>query len=340
MKYLRISHNETLTSLTSKTGVANVDQVLADNGIRRGPNVGKYWSDKVTQLKALPNVNTTRKLAVLNNLVDNFDIYQHAALLDENSWKVLSTANAFPNYLYVSSQIENDIPNSYDTLGNSKSVPRSIYQRVSKLLKEGKQIDANLFNTYSTTRTTGLITNALANRTSSLSSNPMSWFKIPRGEVTLYSSLSNTSIDIPAYPEEVNDGRSANYSQMPDLLYQYEPWQIYNSSGPRTNTYSFHLHRDMWTGDHNDGKANELVRFCQAQLYADYKGASVNTSLVTLYVKGKPLIRGIMTQVNPSWSGPLGHDGWYLDLNLSLTITEVSDTALNFVSISEKGLIG
>ena len=127
---------------------------------------------------------------------------------------------------------------------------------------------------------------------------------------------------------------------MPDLLYQYEPWQLYNSSGPRTNTYLFHFHRDMWTGDHRDGKANELIRYCEANCYPEFNGSAVNVPTVTLYIAGSPLIHGVMTQVDTTWDGPIGLDGYYLNCELSITITEVSETALNYNVIKGKSLIG
>ena len=100
------------------------------------------------------------------------------------------------------------------------------------------------------------------------------------------------------------------------------------------------MHRDMWSGDHRDGKCNDLIRFCQANCYPDYNGAAVNTSIVSLYVAGQCLIRGILTEVKTTWSGPIGLDGFYLAVSMSLTFTEVSDIPLNYSTVRRKGLIG
>ena len=127
---------------------------------------------------------------------------------------------------------------------------------------------------------------------------------------------------------------------MPDLLYQYEPWQVYDSSGPRSNTYTIEAHRDMWTGDHRDGKANEMIRFFESNLYARYSGSSVITPLVTLYVAGSSLITGVMTDCSVTWDGPIGLDGWYLHFKMNFTIVEVSQTALNYDTIKKMPLIG
>lgn len=337
MKYVSIYASDSLKDLSSRVGYANVDQILADNGVPRIPKIGAYWVDKISNIIATtPEVSNQRKLALLNKFVDNFDIYEHAALATEDEWKILSSINCFSNYLYVSDQIDSTIPDFYETLGNRVPVPSRIYHAVETLLKNGQEITSDLFSSYSSIRPEA----AIGATTESTSSNPLTWFKIPFEEVSLYSSISDYAVSIPTYPETVQDSRSANYTQMPDLLYQYEPWQLYQSSGPRSATYEFHLHRDMWTGDHTDGLANALIRFCEAQCYPKYNGSAVHTPTVTLYVSGSPLITGVMTQVDVDWQGPLGHDAWYLEFTLRLSITEVSKDTLNYNSVMSKSLIG
>lgn len=338
MKYISISKNETLVSLTNKVGINSVDQLIADNGLQRRPDIGKQWKTKCDDAKKTSkNVEPTQKVSILNQFIQNSDIYEKAALASENEWKVLAATNSFSDCLYVSDQLQDSIVDSYNVLGNKESVPSSIYQSINQSILNRESIDASLFSTYSTIQNVGLIG---GNTVSVESSNPLGWFKIPQSEVLLYSSLSDSVIAIPAYPEKMSDRRTANYTTMPNLIYQYEPWQLYESSGPRSNTYEFHLHRDMWTGNHLDGKANELIRFCEAQCYPKYDGSAVNTSTVSLYVSGSNLITGVMTEVSVDWSGPLGLDGFYLEFTLSLNITEVSKMALNYESVMNKPLIG
>lgn len=337
MKYISIDKNETLSSLSNKVGHGLVDQVIADNGLKRTPNIGQQWYDKCEDAKSnTKEVVATEKIAILNKYIQNSDIYEKAALSSESEWKCLSTLNSFSDYLYISDQLEDQIPDSYDVIGNKISVAASIYEKINEDLLHNNYIDSSLFSIYSS------ISNKSVSKpyTETNSNNPLGWFKIPNGEVMLFSSIDNGSIIIPAYPEEIDDSRSATYTTMPDLLFQYEPWQMYQSSGPRSNTYKFHLHRDMWSGNHLDGKANELIRFCQAQLYPKYNGASVTSPTVALYISGQNEITGILTNVDVGWSGPLGQDGYYLELNLSLTITEVSPTPLNYNTILQKPLIG
>ena len=338
MKYIQISQSETLSDITEKVGVRNVDQILADNGLERLPKIGQQLYNQVKLIQqTTEKISAQRKLTLLNQFVDNLDIYEKAALSDDEEWKVISAKNTFPGYLYISDQLADSIPSSYFVLGNGESVPSSIYSQIDENWLNTQPLNADIFSYVSTIRNVGLVTNQ---STVNQVSNPMSWFNLPTDKITLYSSITGQSMNIPVYPEEFNDSRIANYTQMPDLLYQYEPWQMYQSSGPRSNTFNFHLHRDMWTGDHTDGKANELIRFCQAQLYPNYNGASVITPTVSLYISGNTLISGIMTQVDVSWGGPIGTDDWYLEFTLTLSITEVAESPLNYTSVLNKSLIG
>lgn len=339
MKYLKIYQNDKLVDVTQRSSSYVIDQILADNSLERIPNVGQVWYDYTSKVAnaSLEKVSPQRKINILNKFIDNSDIFEKASLSSERDWRVLDKINTFPDYLYVSDMLQDSIPDSLDVIGNGESVSSEVYQAVIQSLMSTESIDPAIFSMYSSMINFGVLP---SNTKTVNQTSPFASFNIPQGEVLLYSSISNDYVQIPAFPEEIQDSRSANYVTMPDLIYQYEPWQMYMSSGPRTNTYEFHLHRDMWTGDHNDGKANELVRFCEAQLYPRFYGSAVVPPLVSLYVSGSELITGIMTQVEPRWSGPLGHDGWYLELTLSLTITEVSKQTLDYDTILSKPLIG
>ena len=328
-----------MSTLTEKIGSDNIDQVLVDNGLSRTPQIGKQWKALVEEIISThDNVPAQSKITLLNKFLSDSDIYEEACIATEDEWKVLWYLGTFLGYLKLSDEIEAAVPDSYDVLGNDESVSAAIYNAVRESLIRSNSIDSSIFSYFSTIKNVGLSDSS--SYAGESNSNPMSWFNIPQGRITLYSSLSGDGIDIPAYPEDLADGRTATYTTMPDIIYQYEPWQMYQGSGPRTNIYKFHLHRDMWTGDHSDGKANELIRFCQAQCYPDYNGSAVNTSTVTLYVAGHALITGIMTDVSVEWMKPIGLDGWYLDFNLNLTITEVSPSSLNYKAVLNKPLIG
>lgn len=340
MKLLSVTENTTLSDLSRQLG-SSLDTFLHLNDVERTPRVGKSFFDKCRELiYNTANVSSEKRATLLNGLTTDSDIFERASLLDSNGWKLLSSANTLPGMMKIPDGVS--IPDSTNVMGNGESIQSSIYNKVMGYIKRGEDVDPSVFNTYNTSLTIRNVESvSTANWFSSTSSGDVfQWFGIPWGLVTLYSSLDDSRVDFPVYPEELSDGRKANYTTMPDMLYQYEPWQLYQSSGPRTQTYTFHFHRDMWTGDHRDGKANELIRACEANCYPEYKGSAVYTSTVTFYVGGSPLITGVLTDVNVDWSGPIGLDDWYLECKLSISITEVSDEPLNFYSVKSKPLIG
>lgn len=335
MQFLDILAAGTLPELVDLAGRSRAMDICTVNRLPYTFDIKSAYDELVqSTVQTVTDVPISRKLNVLNTLVDSYEVFQHAALLDDIGWKVLSAISTFPGYLKIPDNFS--ITPSQYTLGPSNNkVSTRLLKEVRGYISSGAPVDPAVFKDRSASRQlTGLQTNA----------RPLSLFdrsfNIPWGEVTLFSEIDGTSIDFPVYPEEISDTHQANYTTMPDILYQYEPWQLYESSGPRTVPYTFEFHRDMWTGDHRDGKANELIRFCEACCYARYNGSEVNTTVVTLYVHGSPLIRGIVTNVSKTFSGPLGLDGMPLHCKLELNITEVSKNALNYDVVKAKPLIG
>lgn len=334
MQLFKITQSTTLAQLSDAVGERNVQSILAANNLKRTPNIGKQFKSMCEDvIRQSSQVDTKRKTSLLNSLTSDSDIFESTALQGEDGWKLTSALGTLPNMLKIPDSIT--LPDSVNVLGNREPIGNRIYKQVMQCLEETGTVDPAIFNEYR-----GVKNSQIATVSNTLSKDPFQWFQIPWGKVSLYSSIEGETKDFPVYPEELGDEYKANYTQMPDMLYQYEPWQIYQSSGPRSNTYTFKFHRDMWTGDHTDGKANELIRFCEANCYPEYQGSAVNTPIVTLYISGVPHISGVLTSVSPKWSGPLGSDGWYLVCELELSITEVSQTALDYATVKKKGLIG
>lgn len=335
MKYLEVGKSLVLKQLSNIVKSSNVSTMLKLNNVERTPYIGKAF-DAVCKaaIASTSTVSWETKKSILNTLTSNEDVFEAASLLGQSGWKLLaSDVGTLPGYMKVPDNV--NIPQGYAVLGNGNKVNQKVYDKVMAGLEgTDHNIDPGIFSSYNTDN----FSNITQNRTPSVS-GVMSYFPIPWGDVVLYSSIDGESVEIPCYPEDMEDVVRANYGQMPDMLYQYEPWMVYNSSGPRSNTYTFDIHRDMWD-DHNNGKANNLIRFCQANCYPRYSGSAVHSPVVTLYVAGSPLIRGIMTEVSTNYDGPLGHDKFYLHFKLSLTIQEVSSTALNYDVIRNKSLIG
>ena len=339
MQYLKISKDTTLSSLANVVGERNVDQVLNANSLERSVNIGTQFASRNKEIIATADapVDYQTKIHLLNQFVGDSDLYEKAALSTEDEWQVLSALNCFPDAIRI--PVEVMLPESEDVLGNSEPILDRIYEAcMGSLLGEEHTINPDIFAEYSSATS-----NSYFSVTSTGASNSqefLEWFKIPWGAVCLYSFAGDELLYFPVYPEVIDDGVSANYEEMPEMLYQYEPWKVYKSSGPREITFTFKFHRDMWTGDHRDGNANALIRSWEANCYPKYNGSLVKASPVTLYIEGENFITGVMTNCKVHWDGPLGLDGFYLFCELSFTIVEVSPEALNYDSVKDKGLIG
>lgn len=331
MQFLEINANTKLKDVSAAVGPSATNTVLQLNSLPWSSNVGEQYNAMLndTYMSAQP-VSTDQKINLLNGLTSDSDVFESAALMGDDGWKVLNSCNTLPGYLRIPDSVS--VPNSAYTLGNGQPVSNDIYSKAISGLKATGQVDPAIFNEYNS--------NAFASAFGQSTGGVFSSFNLPWGKISIYSSIADTSLDFPVYPEEINDETIANYEQMPDTIFQYEPWQTYKSSGPRVQSLTFKMHRDMWSGDHRDGKCQELVRFCQAQCYPRYRGAAVIVPTVTIYIEGQTYIQGVMTSVKPHWEGPIGLDGWYLVCHLELSITEVSQVPLNYDTVMNGGLIG
>ena len=336
MQFLEVTSNLKLNDLRSIVGSSNVEEVLTANSLQRTPNIGSQISARNRQALQSGNaVTQDYKINTLSRFSSDADVFESTALLGESGWSVLQTFDALPDTLKIPESIT--LPLSSNVIGNSVRVSDTVFKAVMQGIRRPPHtVDPEIFNTYSNKKSAKIRQTVPATE-----GQLFQFFKIPWGNMTIYSSISKNSKDFPVYPEEMSDGAHASYTTMPELLYQYEPWQIYTSSGPRSNTYNFTFHRDMWTGDHRDGKANELIRFCMANCYPEYNGSAVNAPIVILYMNGEVLIRGVLTDVSVTWDGPLGAgDNFYLVCKLALTITEVSPYPLDYWTVMSKPLIG
>lgn len=352
MQYLLIDNNETLRTMSRSIGQTNADIVLVENSLPRTPNVGKAWANRCDKIIAEHpnNVTPSRKAALLNGLTNSVDVFEKACLMDEDEWKVFSSAQAFFDALKIPETVK--LPNSTRIMGSSSSpiasnnidnvtgimstadvdyVSSTTYRSVMASLKSKGSIDPDIFESVNT-MPDYVVGSARSIRASSMQYS----FNLPWGKIQMYSTLLKELIDFPAYPEEVETSRAATYVQMPSIIYQYEPWIAYQESGPRDQPLTFHLHRDMWSGNHLDGKANQLVRFCEANTFPDYSGSAVIPPYVRFYVDGTLFISGVIKNTTVNWSGPIGLDNWYLEFTLSMVIQEISETELNVHSVYAK----
>lgn len=331
MRVLPVDSDTTLLALSDTVGSRNVSKILAQNGIDRTVNIGEqvHQQHNSIALDTTITVTSQRKAAILNKLRGDSDLFEKAALMSEDEWRVLDTANTFKNTLYISDDIS--LPDSSKLQGDGKQISNSIANAaITQIIQYGKA-DPILFNEYGDS-----LTSVPSKYATSSTVDVFQGFAIPWRKVALYSSLADEYVSFPVYPETIPDKVSANYDTMPDLLYQYEPWYTYKSTGPRENNYVFDFHRDMWTGDHRDGLAFRLIQFCKANCYPKFQGSSVHTSYVTLYIGTHPEISGILTAVDDEWDGPIGLDGRQLHCKLTLSITEISEEPLDFDTVKNK----
>ena len=340
MQYLTITNDMTLSDLSAIVGERNVDSVLNINNLERSVNIGREFREankEYLEKNKDTEVDYQTKIQILNQFVGSYDLYEKAALGTEDSWKLLAQYSYFPDAIRI--PIEVKLPESEGVLGDLEPISNVIYEKCLDDLKSAAtehQINPKWFTQYDMSSGSMGVTSDGAIR----AGEPFEWFAIPWGEVSLCSSLEPSEmLDFPVYPEELDDGVSANYEDMPEMLYQYEPWKVYKSSGPREMTFTFNFHRDMWSGDHRDGGANNLIRGCEANCYPQFDGSLVNVPIVSLYIHGENYITGVMTSCKKHWSGPIGLDGFYLMCTLSFTIVEISPEALGYFPVRRKGLL-
>ena len=220
MQFLKIGSNTTLSQLISQVGSRNVDSVLSLNGLSRTPNIGAAYEEryKAATGSDSSSVDTQKKITQLNTMTGDSDVFEAAALLSDTDWRYLSASGSLPGTLRIPETIT--LPDSTSIIGNGQPVSRAIYDKTISQLTKTDTIDPSVFNEYSSRKGSTIVD-------TTASTGTMQWFKLPWGLITLHSSLSGNSIDFPVYPEEFEDGVQANYENMPDTLYQYEPWQVY-----------------------------------------------------------------------------------------------------------------
>lgn len=168
------------------------------------------------------------------------------------------------------------------------------------------------------------------------------WFWENKGEVTItIHYLDDTrTLPIPAWPEHVRDAVTASWSQEMTTFQRYEPWQTYKGSGPRTVSCTFKIHRAMWDGNQDSGECERLISELEAANYPDYTTQSAEPPRVTLCVGKSIQVHGILTSFDKDYNGPIGPDGKYDCVDLSITITEESNVVLSAKTVSGSQLSG
>ena len=139
-------------------------------------------------------------------------------------------------------------------------------------------------------------------------------------------SLNGSTIAMPCYPISLTDSLQVNHNTN-SVAYRTEPYINYVSSGPRTVSAAFNLHREMM-GPDRMGAVDSIINAIQAACYPiDTASNSVPASLK---VGNSLSISGVITGgVQTSFSGPI-IDGKYNVYDISFTITEVKNAIVMF----------
>lgn len=143
---------------------------------------------------------------------------------------------------------------------------------------------------------------------------------------------------LPTYPESVQDTMPATYSQTTPLS-RSAPIFSYSHSGPRTIDVSLNLHRDMMQQlnygvsninlnevDVGDDYVDVLVKQIQAVAVPSYDSGAkmVNPPLVALRFGNDIFIKGVVDGgLTVTYSGPIGTDNKYKQIQLAFRISEV-----------------
>lgn len=164
------------------------------------------------------------------------------------------------------------------------------------------------------------------------------WYWKPTGDVTIQVE-GELPLEIPCYPENVNDSTSATWSQEMTTYQHYEPQNTYHKSGPRIVSCTFKIHRAMWDGNQDSGKSEELVAYIQSACYPNYDTQASEPPRVTLIVGKSIRITGILTSMETNYGGPIGPDNRYDCVDIAISITEESDNVLSTEAV-RSGLAG
>jgi len=356
MKYFEVGYNTTLAQVRDKFGV-DTSQILASNGLDTDPDfagqlraryaeltadysqteierinatgqlpVGRYpaTADGVTNATALEQFQRQRQNdaeMALKKASASTDVFASVVSLSLQELQVYERENLFPDKVAV----PDSVGLSSGVIGNGTPVPQSSVDSVISAVQNGVSPFGNtslsaITHTPTTPMQIGLV-----------AENSGDWHISLREEVVIaIDGATPPYLMIPCYPDGgISDEFKANFEEMPEARHQYEPWQIYKSSGGRIVTLTFKLARVLWSGNYYDGKCEELIRYAQSAAYCNYYGALVEVPLVTIICGEYFRIRGYVQNVSVQWYGEFGEDLKPLLVDLKITIQEVSDTPLN-----------
>lgn len=139
-------------------------------------------------------------------------------------------------------------------------------------------------------------------------------------------NIGGISLAMPCYPTSLTDSLQVNHNSN-SVAYRTEPYINYVSSGPRTVTATFNLHREM-KGDSHMADIDTIINTIEAACYPI--DSASNSVPARLKVGDSLSISGVITGgIQVAFSGPI-IDGKYNVYDISFTITEVKNAIIMF----------
>lgn len=145
-------------------------------------------------------------------------------------------------------------------------------------------------------------------------------------ECYIINLITDSRIEFELTPEEVSDSVSAQYDETVPRG-RSNPILGYNSSGPRTVSYTIPLHDD-YCKEGILATVNKL----QALAYPIYHTGSIQAPTALIRLGKMVNTTGVCTEVGVTWKKPY-RDGVYLNADVSLTFTETLSTPKGAVDI-------
>lgn len=325
-----ISVDETWTISTFKRQYMNADEILRLNNL---PNSSCPYSTIANQLYNL-DYQRLKQMEQGGAVFDYYELEQanavKANLTDSIRAEVISdmTPAEFIRYAQLGSMPNNLIvPALY--VDEIEPVPNYLQAQILKL--------QDMPDIQEIMRKNQPVIQVPIDTTSG-NSNQDSWYWKPTGEVTIQVEGEELK-EIPCYPEEVSDSVTATWSQEMTTYQHYEPQNTYKQSGPRVVACVFKIHRAMWDGNQDSGESEALVSYMQSACYPDYDTQAAEPPRVTLIIGKSIRVVGILTSMDTKYSGPIGIDGKYDCVDISISITEESDNVLSTKAV-RSGLAG
>ena len=105
--FLTVPDKLTLKGLASYVGSQSVNKVLNVNGLNRVPNLTKELEARNRKIQQQSyKVPWKRKAELLNSFSTDSDVFEYAAVQDDNGWKVLDQTLSFADAIAIPESVE------------------------------------------------------------------------------------------------------------------------------------------------------------------------------------------------------------------------------------------